>query len=241
MKSTILFFTAALIGFTGTSQEVNIYTEGTTNDISGTMVDGSGSDNEMSYYLNFENTSGVDKEYTLKRKKLQVESGVGDYVCWGADLLSGQCYPEDLVTPDDPFVSPDAYTIAAGRTGIIYSYHVPNGVSGEIIYRYYVYTGGVPVDSIDVRYNYALSAESVNPAKFSVYPNPANDFVVVSAENILNNASISIFDITGKTIQTSVLVNGKTQLDISNLNAGIYFYAIRNDKDILETKKLVVL
>lgn len=241
MKKIILIV-AAFAGSFGAHAQVEINPEGAVIDISGTMVDGSGDATSMSYYMTFQNTSNVARQYICHRKKIQVVPGVEDEVCWGADIASGQgqCYPRHMVTPDDPFITPDAYTIDAGRTGIIYSYHFPNGNSGESIYRYILFADGVVVDSVDVRYNYTLSVPQEKPTSFSIYPNPANNIVNVKVANSNGQNSITIYDIAGKIVAESFINNGTNPIDVSALNAGVYFYTLRNTEGIIETKKLLI-
>ena len=166
--------------------------------------------------------------------------GTKDYFCWGFDLLNGACYDADAVSASNPWTAPDQFEFSAGGQGILYTYHKTEGNEGSAQYRYYVVEDGVRLDSVDVIFNYFLGIENETPANFSVYPNPVNDVLNVNASNIDNNSNITVYDITGKTVATSVLVNGKNQLNLKNLNAGVYFYTIRNNKAVIETKKLIV-
>jgi len=36
------------------------------------------------------------------------------------------------------------------------------------------------------------------------------------------------------------LINGKNTLNIENLNPGVYFYSIKRNGNVIETKKLIV-
>ncbi len=241
MKSILLTLSLILISTLSLAQSVEIYKEGYTTDISGTTVSGSGDSFEMKYYMDFKNTSGSTQTFTLERKKMEVVAGVGDYLCWGASLVEGACYPEEIVTPEDPFITPLEVTLENDSMGIIWSYHIPNNVSGNNTYRYYVVANGAPVDSVDVNYSYTLSVQSQKPATVNVFPNPANHVLNVNIEHMSSNSSISIYDITGKVVLNSPIINGNNQLNVEDLNAGVYFYAIRNNKDIIETKKLLIL
>ena len=69
-----------------------------------------------------------------------------------------------------------------------------------------------------------------------IYPNPANDQITISTAAPLNNASVSIFDLTGKLIFKKNNLEGKTQdINISALDAGIYFIEINQGNDIFRT------
>ena len=61
----------------------------------------------------------------------------------------------------------------------------------------------------------------------SVYPNPANDAVVVSI-NATGNAKLIVTDITGKVVMNNEisLANGKSNVNIASLNSGMYIFNI---------------
>ena len=117
-------------------------------------------------------------------------------------------------------------------------FNVSNG--GSALIRYYVLDGGngnAIIDSVDVQFNSYLSIED-SKIDFSVYPNPAQDVLNISISE--NNTSISIFDIVGKNVSEMELINGNNTLNIESLKAGVYFYSIKRNGGIIETKKLIV-
>jgi hypothetical protein len=84
-----------------------------------------------------------------------------------------------------------------------------------------------------------VDENSVIDELVSVYPNPANDFVMI---NLRNEATeISISDITGKQIlKVDVSGKGMSRVDVSQLPVGVYFIkALLKDRSIV-TKKLMV-
>jgi PKD repeat protein len=65
-----------------------------------------------------------------------------------------------------------------------------------------------------------------NENKFDVYPNPANNYLVI--EGVLSNKSFinkefKIVDILGQVVITDIITQNKQTLNISNLRKGIYF------------------
>ena len=58
----------------------------------------------------------------------------------------------------------------------------------------------------------------------SVYPNPAKDVVTI---NLVNDAQVSIFDITGRMVSTMNMNVGQGQCQVSNLENGVYFLNVR--------------
>ena len=69
--------------------------------------------------------------------------------------------------------------------------------------------------------------------KFSYYPNPVNDELYVELQNETNNKSydLYIFDSLGKLIRKFNLVGGNNSLNVSDLENGIYYSKIFNDKN----------
>jgi hypothetical protein len=99
------------------------------------------------------------------------------------------------------------------------------------------YAGGIQIFSIDSLTGVkdpppAPSAiVTVNSIeKISVYPNPSQDFIQLTGlENNLDY-SLYIFSIDGRLILVNEKFNSRETLDISHLNAGIYWLKIRHDK-----------
>jgi hypothetical protein len=79
----------------------------------------------------------------------------------------------------------------------------------------------------------------VATTNFSVFPNPANDFVTISnSENISVN-SISITDLNGRVVKQNTYSNvTNVQVNISDLSSGVYMMNISSDKGSV-TKKII--
>lgn len=61
----------------------------------------------------------------------------------------------------------------------------------------------------------------------SISPNPASDFLNITCENM---KSIEILSLEGKIIKNTMVSGDKTQIDISDLNSGVYICRINGDK-----------
>ena len=59
----------------------------------------------------------------------------------------------------------------------------------------------------------------------SIYPNPAEDFIMINSENV---ESVDVLDIYGR-IVTSLEINCKTRIDMSNFANGIYYVRIHSN------------
>ncbi|ARV05305.1 alpha-amlyase [Polaribacter sp. SA4-10] len=85
----------------------------------------------------------------------------------------------------------------------------------------------------------ALSTEDVALENniFKIYPNPASNTFSLTNEALI----VSIYDVTGKQVKTYSKESIKNNLyEVSDLNKGIYFIRIKNIKNQLLTKKLII-
>jgi Secretion system C-terminal sorting domain/Beta-propeller repeat len=96
-------------------------------------------------------------------------------------------------------------------------------------------------------------AENLSENDISLYPNPANQSLVISHPSLNENCEIRIFDVMGREVFNSTLQNSKFiihdstfQMNVSNFEKGIYFvqlsYYVRPNGGMLRraTKKLVI-
>jgi hypothetical protein len=73
---------------------------------------------------------------------------------------------------------------------------------------------------------------------FSVYPNPANEIVTISAKQ--NVTAYTVFDITGKVVATRRNIATPTvRIDVDQMNAGVYLIAVETASG-KTTQRLVI-
>lgn len=85
-----------------------------------------------------------------------------------------------------------------------------------------------------------LKETKAGNTSLSVFPNPASNLVNFSTENGAAY-KVAVFDITGKTVATELFEDGKTKLNVSSWNNGIYLYTvIGNNNQVLNTGKFNV-
>ena len=87
----------------------------------------------------------------------------------------------------------------------------------------------VSVNLSEIRKAYFTAPQDVNEIEnqqFSIYPNPAKD--VLRINNISDNQEVRIYSINGAIIKKSV-VSENAEINISDLNAGIYIIGVGNE------------
>jgi photosystem II stability/assembly factor-like uncharacterized protein len=83
-----------------------------------------------------------------------------------------------------------------------------------------------------------LSNEIFTPSKFKVYPNPANNFVSITAESA-DAFNLKVTDLSGKVMMNNELSGIDNTIDVSNYAAGIYLFEIKagNRTDTIKVVK----
>lgn len=102
--------------------------------------------------------------------------------------------------------------------------------------------GGLTLTSYDVEISYITSvSEEMGNAGISIYPNPVEgNHLNVKVENEDFVLSLEVMDISGTRILVENNVQRQNNLNISSLNAGIYFIIINYTDGHQATSKLIV-
>ncbi|MDA7502298.1 T9SS type A sorting domain-containing protein, partial [Chitinophagales bacterium] len=76
----------------------------------------------------------------------------------------------------------------------------------------------------------------IQEAGISIYPNPAASFFFVETSSA---AAVAIFDVQGRLIKVESVTTGKTRLDASDLNAGIYLIEIQTEQGKFQSRLMI--
>lgn len=192
------------------------------------------SDMETSIFV--KNISDKSLDVWVKLYVQEFVTGSSASYCWN------NCF--DIATTQ----STDFLNVSARDT--IKAFHSdfsPSGNNGitKIMYTFFVNKN--ENDSVSVTINYEVGVtgiDNLNQIKESIssYPNPVKDIINFDY-SINNNAEsyISIYDLVGKKVKQLKLNNltNSTQLDISDLNAGIYIWAFEINGISVKSDKLI--
>ena len=75
---------------------------------------------------------------------------------------------------------------------------------------------------------YGLNRYSLANSTINIYLNPAQDKITVASDYQMKNSTIEMLDINGRLLQTLNFNSGKKEINISDLNEGIYILKITN-------------
>src|SRR5690606_28811457 len=137
-----------------------------------------------------------------------------------------------LAVSVNPNLNPTDYPF----TWTQYTYTV-TGLTGptdsKLALRYFVTNGGTTGSNSDIIAIDALSVDRpLSPPdffrnNFALYPNPAKDVLNISASTIeLSGATIT--DINGRVVKQQAVSGMTAQINVSELNAGVYFVSVES-------------
>ena len=151
----------------------------------------------------------------------------------------------------DPIVTLFPNTVADGKTFERYLY---TDGDNETYTAFLKVIGGdhewyyTPQNDIDYRMeiykfftnsmDFPSNIDVINNDLVKLYPNPANNVLFVETD-IIENSSLSLFDVTGKKIYNIENIAGLNTLDVSNLPEGMYFIRISNSEKSLDRKIII--
>ena len=72
----------------------------------------------------------------------------------------------------------------------------------------------------DVKLNTNLSLQNFLNDKINIFPNPANDLITISSDNLIE--AISLYNVLGQEVISSRPNNNNQTIDIASLNSGVY-------------------
>jgi len=88
--------------------------------------------------------------------------------------------------------------------------------------------------------DYILSANNLNRNKFSVFPNPSNNFFKIEVNSLDINKTLSVFDIYGRKVKTDyTLIDKITTISLDNLKMGVYFFKVTSNEGV-SVKKVIL-
>lgn len=76
-------------------------------------------------------------------------------------------------------------------------------------------------------------------AKTSVYPVPATDQLNIELPSTVETANVTISDVQGRQVYSTLLNGGKKTIDVSNMNKGMYIVKITSDATSV-TKNIII-
>ncbi|MBL7884041.1 MAG: T9SS type A sorting domain-containing protein [Bacteroidia bacterium] len=194
--------------------------------------------NQIAYHAHVMNMASTGKTVKVRRIALGTQPFAVSDFCWTA------CY--------DPStnLSPFGILIPAGATDTSFIAHYTHNEeeTGTTTYKYSFFDQNNPNDSVFFILNFnitvGLEEHKANAIVSSAFPNPASSLFSLKYDvnEYAKTAKIVVYDMLGKAVKEMVLENkqGTAKVDVSTLNAGVYFYSFMVDDKAILSKKIVV-
>ena len=195
---------------------------------------------EIQFDLDIINTTDADINVVAQMEDL---TNIGStYLCWGS------CYMPGTLEATHP--------VAAGGEGV-FNGHVmfvdadwntlPVGTEIKMVYTFFDERN--PEQTYTFNVNFKYQPESIvdynSVDVFSnAYPNPANNTVSFdyNMPYDVNSASVAIYNMMGQEVvrQNLNLGGSRADINVSDLNEGVYFYSLIVNNQTVKTNKFVV-
>ncbi len=242
MKKIALILLLAVFSMTAFSQSISLLYNG--EPVSDTLnVYPRFADDDNTFGIIVHNNSANTLHVTVAKEVISEVEGAYNTFCLGS------CYDPSTM------VSPATIELAPGESSTEATFHTvynPMGNYGVTTVKYSFYDEQLNETPAYLVVNYifedpdGIANHTVNAKTFNAYPNPATSQVTVQFDmanrTAGDNAQIVLTNLVGKKVCAIPVSgsNGKTNIDLSNLVAGIYFYSLEVNGKIISTKKLIV-
>lgn len=145
-----------------------------------------------------------------------------------------------LINTVNPNLAPNVYPVA--WTEVLYTVvDLPVETNCRLAFRYFVTNGGpngangnaIWLDALTINRT-ALSAEAFFKSNFAVWPNPAANVINITNYSTNEITSVQMTDLNGRIVKEMKGITN--QVNISDLNTGVYFMKITTNEGIGTTK-----
>lgn len=209
-------------------------------------------ENDYSMPYNGEEVTVTGGDATMYTNFHVVNESMEATFIWRRDILSitSQGFDDQLCddqicynTSGNPWICPGPLTIAQNDSSLFQPKLLNNGFAGTAHIRYFVLDENEnKLDSVDVVFTSTVSISSEsNSLDIKVFPNPAQNYLMIAGENLAKGSKSIIVDALGKKIKEFQLNNSNNKLDISSLKSGVYFVNVFNSQGVRSKQmKLIV-
>ncbi|MBQ0786572.1 MAG: T9SS type A sorting domain-containing protein [Oceanihabitans sp.] len=86
----------------------------------------------------------------------------------------------------------------------------------------------------------ALSIEKHKVSEIKLFPNPVINSVTIDKTNAITNLKLAVFNVNGQLkISKKIATANTTNIDLTNLESGVYFFVFESEDGKTETKKII--
>jgi hypothetical protein len=209
-------------------------------------------------YTNVNGTGAITRMksgYQLKNQTTRTNGPTVNQVVGTQTFFNGY-FREDyefVAHPTDPSyldASNGRFCITPEYPNGIYCYFATVDANHNSAYPYVVgpnFYGNVVVSTVTTvpagTTTYVLANDSfnLNDTKFTLYPNPASDFIAIQTDLVESNLKVEMFNELGQIVKTTEILQGSTLsiIETDTLYNGIYFVKISDGKNTKSHKVII--
>jgi len=161
--------------------------------------------------------------------QLSVDLGGDTMLCWNTG--------ESLILDAGTF---DTYLWNTGQMTQTVQAGPASGASIEEYILEVTQGGCSGSDTITIEFGTCLGVEELTNT-ILVYPNPAKDYLTLQFDqNVIGNATVLLFDVSGKQIMNTQMNKQNLVMDVSNLESGMYILQIALENQVI-TKQVQII
>lgn len=208
--------------------------------IEGNVVSPSEIGDYLHYVIRFENTGTAPAEFVVV--KVDIDSNKYDTNTLQMLATSHDVYTR-MVGNKIEFIFENIQLASGGHGNILLKIKTkPTLQVGDLVAKkadiYFDYNFPIITNNAETLFQAMNVVNPVLESIISIYPNPVKDSVNVTIKDNAIIKSIELFDIQGRLLQTQIINEIQTELNISSKPNGIYFIKINTDRGT-KVEKLV--
>ncbi len=204
--------------------------------IEGNVVSPAEIGNYLHYVINFENTGTADAQNIVVRDVIDTTQ----FDVNSLQVLNSSDPVQAKLTGNiAEFIFQNINLHSGGHGNILIKVKSKNTlVQGSTVSKkakiYFDYNSPIDTNMENTTFQQLSNPDFDVDASILVYPNPTKGNVTISCNNSIN--SVQLYDVQGRLLQTNLVNESKTTIDISNQSSGIYFIKVLSDKGIVIQK-----
>ena len=212
--------------------------------ISGDTIINGESDVLLEHYLDVKNISNNDLDVicvkTVLVLPLNYPTFTGPYFCFAEFCYSATTDTSNVSTLN----SGEQFAHSNGDVEAHAGYYNAQGLNGIAKVKYCFYDVNNFADETCVTITYETNTTTIDDYQpltklGDFYPNPASEFVNFTFNG--NSATLKLIDILGNNVKEILLIKeGTHDLDLSDMNKGIYFGNLIVNGEVVSIKKLII-
>ncbi len=194
--------------------------------IEGDVVPTSEIGDYLHYVINFENTGNSEAENIVVRT--EIDAAKFDVNSLQMLNTSHNAYIRQRANIVE-FIFQNIALESGGHGNVLLKIKTKSNLqNGDSVTKqaniYFDYNAPIETNVANTTFETLSSGNFEMDASISVHPNPTSSIVNINCNN--NIKSIQLYDVQGRLLQTQIVNNGTTSIDISDKSNGIYFAKI---------------